>query len=256
MQERNTSPPGGLTARSVVASTLLGTEPPVLPGKVLVRVAELFGISEGTTRTALSRMVAGDELSAVDGSYRLTGRRHLERQARQAASRSADRRIWRGTWLMAIVVLDRRQAPDRADLRAALESLPMAELREGVWLRPDNLHRVWPDVVRAQCTVMSARDVDGALVDRLWDLPGWAKQAQELRRDIGELVDPLAPGDTSVLADGFVVSARVLRHFQGDPLMPDQLLPNDWPGAVLRDEYETFDTAYRALLRKYLRAVH
>ena len=36
-----------LTARSVMASTLLGTEPPVLSARVLVRAAAMFGITEG-----------------------------------------------------------------------------------------------------------------------------------------------------------------------------------------------------------------
>jgi phenylacetic acid degradation operon negative regulatory protein len=58
-----------LTARSVVASTLLGTSPPRLPVGVLVRAAELFGISEGTTGVAWTRMAAAAELVAVDGPY-------------------------------------------------------------------------------------------------------------------------------------------------------------------------------------------
>ena len=41
-----------MTARSVVASTLLGIEPPRLPARILVRSGELFGIAEGTTRVA------------------------------------------------------------------------------------------------------------------------------------------------------------------------------------------------------------
>jgi phenylacetic acid degradation operon negative regulatory protein len=75
-----------LTARSVVASLLLGNRPPELPGAVLVRAGELFGIAEGTTRTALSRMVAAGELASREGHYALRGRL-LDRQARQEASR-------------------------------------------------------------------------------------------------------------------------------------------------------------------------
>ena len=41
-----------LTARSVVASTLLGMSPPRLSSQLLVRSGELFGITEGTTRVA------------------------------------------------------------------------------------------------------------------------------------------------------------------------------------------------------------
>ena len=71
-----------LSARSVVASTLLGTRGLTLQVRALVRAGELFGIAEGTTRVALSRMVAAGELVAEDGSYRLSGPL-LERSAAQ-----------------------------------------------------------------------------------------------------------------------------------------------------------------------------
>jgi len=224
-----------------------------MPGRALVQVAELFGISEGTTRTALSRMVSAGELAADDGSYELTGPRLLERQARQSASRRAMRHRWHGGWLMAVVVEERRDAGARSDLRAALESVRLAELRQGVWLRPDNLDVVWPDVVRDQCTIMHARDVDPSLVGRLWDQAAWATTARELRGAIAQLVGPLEKGDTSALAEGFVVSAAVLRHFQADPLLPEELLPRGWPGTALRADYDRFDDAYRAVLRDWFR---
>ena len=55
------------------------------------------------------------------------------------------------------------------------------------------------------------------------------------------------------LLNSFVVSAAVLRHFQADPLLPDEVLPPGWPGPALRDDYDRFDRAYRALLREYFR---
>ena len=58
--------------------------------------------------------------------------------------------------------------------------------------------------------------------------------------------------DTAALAPGFVLSASVLRHFQGDPLLPDDILPDRWPGAALRSEYDDWDAAYRRLLRTVL----
>src|SRR5688572_4365538 len=133
---RNARP---LSSRSVLASVLLGTDPPWLPTPLLVRTGELFGVAEGTVRTALSRMVAAGELVAEDGGYRLTGRL-VERQQRQAASRRAEVRGWEGTW--ELVTVDRteaRAAADRAALRDSLAALRLTELREGVWGRPDNL---------------------------------------------------------------------------------------------------------------------
>jgi phenylacetic acid degradation operon negative regulatory protein len=253
-QSRNTD--GRLTARSVVASTLLGTSPPRLPAAVLVRAAELFGISEGTTRVALSRMASAGELEAVDGSYELAGRL-LARQARQLASRAAKTSAWDGRWVVAVVTVDRRSASDRSAWRSAMGARRLAELREGVWMRPDNVGPIepLPRDLGEHCTWLTDAHADGgrALASSLWDLAGWAERAAALRRDIRPLVRPLDRHDTRALAPGFVVSAAVLRHFQADPLLPTELLPSRWPGAALREEYDRFDAAYRAVLREWFR---
>src|SRR5688572_15832184 len=86
-----------LTARSVLASVLLGSDPPWLPTRRLVRTAQLFGISAGTARTALSRMAAAGEAVVDEGGYRLVGRLAARRD-RQVASRRAITRPWDGTW--------------------------------------------------------------------------------------------------------------------------------------------------------------
>lgn len=246
-----------LTARSVVLSTLLGTRPPVLPVRVLVRAGELFGISEGTLRVALSRMLAAGEVEAFNGSYRLAGRL-LERQVRQEASREGAARAWRASqpWRFAFVHgwLARRSAADRSELRTAMRALRMAELREGVWLRPDNLALAPSAVVAAQCVTAVGSLDDGvdpvALAARLWDVEGWAAHAHVLRH---RLAQSTLSGPAE-LAPGFVLSADVLRHFQADPLLPAELLPANWPGPALRDAYAEWDSAYRALLRSWWRA--
>jgi phenylacetic acid degradation operon negative regulatory protein len=245
-----------MTARSVLLSVLLGSDPPRLPVQLLVRTTELFGIAEGTTRTALSRMAAGGEVVADDGWYALAADRLLARQARQAASRSARTRPWRGgRWRQAVVVADgRRPAADRASLRASLAAARLAELREGVWLRPDNLEPVVPDADELRWSTLVPDGDPTTLANELWDLHGWATTTAQLRSRMGELVGPLEGGDRSALADGFVLSADVLRHLQADPLLPAALLPDDWPGHVLRREYDRYDRAYRSVLRAFFRA--
>ena len=269
-----------LTARSVVASTLLGMDPPRLSTGLLVRSGELFGISGPTTRVALSRMVAAGELEpdppgngvsggakggggrgadGQPGGYRLAGSL-LARQARQAASRSAERRPWKGDWEMAVVTDGRRSASDRAELRSAMTRLRLAEVRESVWLRPDNLDgsRV-PEaaaVVADQCTRYSARPDDehpAELAARLWDLDAWSHAASGLRAEMAELVDQFEAGDTAALAPGFVLSAAVLRHLLADPLLPPELLPASWPGDPLRAEYDRYDLAFKAVWRDWFR---
>jgi phenylacetic acid degradation operon negative regulatory protein len=254
-QSRNT-----LTARSVLLSVLLGTEPPRLPVRLLVRTTELFGIAEGTTRTALSRMAAAGEVEVDEGWYGLASERLLARQARQTASRQANVRPWReggdgreGRWVQAIVAPEgRRPAADRSALRATLAGARLAELREGVWLRPDNLGGDRPPVGDEVRWFRAVPEGDpAALAARLWDLPAWADRAGELRRAMSELVGPLESGDRRSLADGFVLSAAVLRHFQADPLLPPALLPDGWPGDQLRRDYDRYDAAYRSVLRTW-----
>lgn len=248
-----------LTARSVLASVLLGTDPPWLPTPLLVRTTALFGITEGSTRTALSRMVSAGEAVAEDGGYRLAGRL-VTRQERQTASRRAITRRWDGTWELATVQGDkRRAAPDRAALREAMSAMRMAEIREGLWGRPDNLDAERSPDAAAVIDRWCARwrgarpDVPPA-VEQLWDVEGWATAAEDLRQEMQRLQPRVAAGDTGALADGFTTSATVLRHLQADPLLPSELLPPRWPGAALRADYDTYDRAYRAVLRAWFRA--
>ncbi|HYD09137.1 MAG TPA: PaaX family transcriptional regulator C-terminal domain-containing protein [Acidimicrobiales bacterium] len=236
-----------LTARSVLASTLLGLDPPVLSARRLVESAELFGISEGTARTALSRMTAAGELTADDGRYRLAGRL-LDRQRRQDEGRRPRTRSWKqGRWRLAVVTADgARTATERADLRSALTRLRLAEWREGVWARPDNLD---VGVDHDHCTTLigtvDADDRD--LARALWDLDGWAKEARDLRDELRR-----TPPDS--LADGFVLAAAVVRHLAADPLLPPSLLPARWPGDGLRTTYDTWLAEYRRVLADWHRS--
>jgi phenylacetic acid degradation operon negative regulatory protein len=247
-----------LNARSVVLSTLLGTDPPRLSVSRLLRATDLFGLSQGTVRTALTRMVQRGELTTDGaGTYQLAGHL-LGRQARQRRSRTGERLEWPGHWLVSVVTADGRSAADRQALRDAMAALRLAEQREGVWLRPDNLAQDdQPDARRlidAQCFRYRAHpEVDDAgLAAALWDLDGWAGRADELRRTMASLVGRLEAADTSALADGFVVSAEVLRLLQADPLLPDELVGRRWPGRRVRADYEHYDGIYRRLLRQWL----
>jgi phenylacetic acid degradation operon negative regulatory protein len=247
IQERNTP----FTARSVLASALLGMDPPELPVSQLVRLTGLFGISENRARVALSRMVsAGEAVSSGSGSYRLAG--HLiERQSRQSASRSGIRSPYTGEWQLVVVTTSGSTADIRAERRRALAYARLAELREGVWMRPDNVAVVIPAEVARDLDVMTARPDDPhRLVGQLWDVSGWSQQADALVDQLAALV----PDGPTALAPGFALSAAVLRHLQADPLLPEQLLPSDWPGERLRRVYDQWDREYRDTLAAWSRA--
>lgn len=240
-----------LTARSVLLSVLLGTEPPRLPVALLVSTTALFGIAEGTARTALSRMASSGELTTDDAWYAIADPRLLERQSRQAASRRGETQPWDRAWTQLVVVAPgRRPADERAAMRDEMRRSRMGELREGLWLRPDNLG-LSPTDQKHLARFSVEPDDPHALVERLWDLKGWASTARQLTDQITQLTPILESRDPTPLAEGFVLSAAVLRHLQADPLLPAELLDPKWPGQTLRQAYDRYDSAYRLVLHSW-----
>ncbi|WP_163756562.1 PaaX family transcriptional regulator C-terminal domain-containing protein [Mycobacterium botniense] len=220
-----------MTARSVVLSVLLGAHPAWASASELIRLTEDFGIKETTLRVALTRMVsAGDLVRSADG-YRLSDRL-LARQRRQDEAISMRVRPWRGYWITLVVTSVGADARTRAALRTSLHSKRFAELREGVWLRPDNIDVDLEPGIRAQVRVLKARDAAPAeLAAQLWDLPKWARAGRRLLQEMGSASDTRAR---------FVVAAAIVRHLLTDPMLPAELLPADWPGGQLRSAYHDF----------------
>ncbi|EFE70939.1 PaaX domain-containing protein, partial [Streptomyces viridosporus ATCC 14672] len=155
--------PRPLSARSVVLSLLLGTHPPELATRELGRLVEGFDVGGSTLRAALSRMVAAGDLLRTDTGYRLSDRL-VRRQHRQDEAVRPRTREWDGDWEMVVITATGRGPAERADTRAQLAALRLAELREGVWLRPANLSRPLPaglDRVARLCTARPAGPARG-----------------------------------------------------------------------------------------------
>jgi len=241
-----------LSARSVLATALLGADQPHLTAGELVAMASLFGISDGAARTCLWRMVSNGELTSDDGTYSLAGGLLERRQRVDQASRIDDDAAspWDGTWELAVVSLDRRSAADRLALRKAATALHLAELREGVWIRPDNLDRDRLPTLRAvldrQCVHFhnAATDVPAETVRSLFNLDDWATDARRLSRAVRDEVDAEAV-DASDFAHWFALSVAVVRHLQLDPLLPAEFIPDEWPGQDLRSVYRRFDEMFK-----------
>jgi phenylacetic acid degradation operon negative regulatory protein len=95
-EERNTGE-RPLSARSLIASLLLRSDPPRMRAARLVQWCGLFGVSEGTVRVALSRMVDRGELHSAGGTYELAGRVGARRSAQDWSLRPKTL-PWRGQW--------------------------------------------------------------------------------------------------------------------------------------------------------------
>ncbi len=220
-----------MTARSVVLSVLLGAHPARAGVSELITLTSDFGIKEPTLRVALTRMVsAGDLIRSAEG-YRLSDRL-LARQRRQDDAMHPRVHAWHGEWTTLVVTSVGTDARTRATLRHTLQRKRFGELREGLWMRPDNLDTDLGEQVCDRVRVLRARD--GAPVELarlLWDLPGWVLAGQQLVDQMAAACD--IPGR-------FVVAAAMVRHLLTDPMLPAELLPADWPGARLRAAYTDF----------------
>jgi phenylacetic acid degradation operon negative regulatory protein len=236
-----------LSARSVVLSLLLGTHPPELPVRELVRLVEGFDVGGSTLRAALSRMVAAGDLRRTDTGYRLSDRL-LERQRRQDDAVHPRTRAWDGDWEMVVITATGRGPAERADLRARRAALRLAELREGVWLRPANLARGLPGDLDRVAQHYTARPERPArdLARSLWPLDAWSATARALLAHIAGVPRP---------ADRLTAFAAVVRHLPADPVLPPGLLPADWPGAELRAAYTDYQRELVGEVRARVRGV-
>ena len=228
-----------LSARSVVLSLLLGSHPDRMSAAALTRAGRLFGIPDSTIRVALTRAVASGDLRRTDGDYVL-GDRLAQRQRHQDEAVLDAETAWDGSWEMAVVVVAGRPGAERAALRDLLAAHRLAELREGVWTRPANLRRArtYADDPVLE-TYLARPDGDPArLAAELWDLRGWAKQGREVVRLLGRTREP---------AERLAVAAHLVRHLASDPLLPVEILPEDWPAAEMRTAYASYQEELRAL---------
>lgn len=219
-----------MTARSVVLSVLLGAHPAWATAADLIRLTSDFDIKESTVRVALTRMVGAGDLVRSEDGYRLSDRL-LARQRRQDDAINPQQQPWDGTWTTVVITSVGTDARTRAALRNCLQDKRFAELREGVWMRPDNVVVDLGDV-SARMRILRARDDrPEELAERLWDLSGWTATGRELLAGMADAAD---------VPERFVVAAAMVRHLLTDPVLPDALLPTGWPGAALRRAYNDF----------------
>lgn len=219
-----------MTARSVVLSLLLGAHPATATPAELLRLTAGL-VKETAARVALTRMVAAGDLVRSAEGYGLS-ERLLERQRRQDEALNPTTRRWHGDWIAVVVTSIGSDARTRAALRSGLTSRRFAELREGIWMRPDNIAVELGSELSEHTRSLTARDEHPAeLAATLWDLTEWANTGHGL-------LEAMAGADD--ISGRFAAAAAIVRHLRCDPVLPAELLPADWPGQQLRDRYAEF----------------
>lgn len=221
-----------LTARSAILSLLLGVHPPSATVSELVAFGRYVDVNDSAVRAALTRMVASGDLQRAEGTYTLSDRL-VQRQLRQDEAMRVPASPWNGTWRVAAVVSTGKDPASRLHLRRTMLAAHFGELREGLWMRPDNLTWQPGDDIADDLELMRAHpDRSTAdLAHRLFQPQRWAVVGHDLLAHAASARTP---------HDRFTAVATIVRHLTHDPLLPGELLPADWPGTELRRTYDAF----------------
>lgn len=224
----------------------------------LYDAANLLGIADQTLRLAIRRLVDAGLVEQSGrgrgGSLRATGRARRRALLDEAywdfAVRQDDGEVtWDGYWhLLAFTVPESHRA-ERDRLRDALSRLGAAPLTPGLFLSPHDLGEALeaetgsePDgAVGQYLTTATADRVERGgrpvtdLVGELWPLDVLRGAYDGLIATLDGWADSAAAGGVRALAGRIAVLAAVERAMGTDPLLPAELLPEDWPGRPARD---------------------
>lgn len=234
---------------------VLGREVCVYSGSV-IDVFARAGVGEQATRSTLTRMVNRGLLRR-----QREGRRMYFGLTERSAEvlRDGERRIWQtgavdrqwdGTWTLLGFSLPESWQRQRHDLRAKLTWSGFGPLFNGLWVAPGEVDvsalvaelglAAHVKVFRAHAD--TGTDI-GAMIEETWELPGLAARheafARRWQRWRTELPEP-----DEAFALRLRLQAEWLGIIRGDPRLPVEHLPRDWPAE--RAE-ETFRAVYERL---------
>ncbi len=213
------------------------------PVAALVRLLDPVGIAAPAVRTAISRMVMQGWLEAAHldtgRGYRATPQaiRRLDQAAARIYRRAGE--TWDGSWQL-VFVTPPAARPARSRLRADLVFVGYAELADNVWVSPRPRAELDSLLDRAGARARTARAEDFVPPPvEAWDLDAlrtaysqWLEIAPRL---VADHLEGHADPDRAAFAARFHLVHEWRKFLFGDPDLPRELLPEDWPGWAAAD---------------------
>jgi phenylacetic acid degradation operon negative regulatory protein len=212
----------------------------------LIELAAPFGLNERLVRTATARLAQDGWLAArrvgKRSEYRLTedGRAQFAEATERIYGEAGAN--WSGRWTL--LVLPALPAAQRQRLRRELAWQGYGELSSGVFAHPQlrapgegagsgsGWRAEWPAGTLIFDADLAAPATDAVLVEEGWDLQALAQRyrafVSRFERVLGALSGPPPP------ETGFVLRTLLIHEYRRlhlrDPLLPERLLPPEWPG--------------------------
>lgn len=242
----------------------------------LITIASQFGLSEQAVRSALSRMARSGWLRfrrvGKKSYYSLTAR--SKRLIEEGSSRIFRRRTgpWDGRWHILTYSIPERKRASRDELRKRLTYLGFAPLSSGTWISPHDLRREVESLagalgIRGCVELFTAQHLgfteDRELAARCWDLTELSRrytvflnryrpayEAHQRRLADGEQVS-----DGECFVQRFLLIHEYRRFFFMDPDLPDELLPQGWPGREAAELFQAYHNLLADKANRYFDAV-
>lgn len=197
-----------------------------------------LGLSDGLVRTAMSRLASDGWLERVkvgrNSFYRLAdkGRETFRHASEQIYALHSP--PWRGHFDM--VLFDGNG--DREATKAAMEAAGFGIAAPGLWLAPAGT--VLPELASGALRFDAGGDLstDRALAARSWPLEATAEAYHRFLAAFEPLATALDGGVRLSDLDALVARILLIHEYRRvvlrDPVLPAEILPEDWPGAAAR----------------------
>ncbi|HTX29514.1 MAG TPA: PaaX family transcriptional regulator C-terminal domain-containing protein [Streptosporangiaceae bacterium] len=240
-----------------------------LPGRTLIQLLADLGLSEAASRSVLLRMRKegwlDSERAGREARYRLAPAIYSA-QARIESQLRGKRPAWEGFFSGVLYEVPEEARAYRDRLRRTGQLLGYATLRPGLLVATSDrwaeLTGLVPDqpppgsqLLRVQIRLDEA---DSRLVAaRLWGLDDLAGRYRKVLAQSRALTDqaerhPAGAAAFRAFADA---TMPIFDATSADPDLPDELLPDDWPGPELGEALGRAFRAFHPLIAGYLEAL-
>ncbi len=251
--------------RKLILGLLLAAKGQSVSAKDLVAACELFGVAQGSTRVALARLTAEQEIeSTARGIYTL-GRATKGIGARVSnwTLQMQRARPWTGFYTVAYTNhMGRTNRTILKQRETAFELCGFRELEQGLFIRPDNVEKDL-DTLKARlvnmgvapdCHLFVAKEFQTHTLQDIQNLWDPAQLNASYKKETDTLKQWLDRHETLGLEvaakESYLLGSHHIRLVRHDPLLPDE-----WVDAQSRATYfktvEQLDTIGQNIWRQF-----
>ncbi len=217
----------------------------------LLQFLDMIGIEGGVVRTSVSRLAADGWLDrdkvGRKSFYRLakSGRERFEAAVEHVYNPKPV--AWEGKFRFLLI----GSGADRESSRAALSEAGFGNPIPGAWIAPSAIKV--PSIAESAIHVEASATQEMAhrLVAASWPLENTASLYRDFLKTFAPLESWIEQANEIAPADAILARILMIHHYRRvllrDPLLPQPLLPKDWPAKGARDLCARI---YRGLLPK------